>query len=71
MLAGYVGQAFASKVIIEEPCSMLPEAPLHGTCSLLESCTPVAAASQHRGELGLGRVWLLLEKVEQRCFDFF
>jgi hypothetical protein len=64
MLAGYVSRALASKTITEEPRSMLPEAPLHGAGSLLESCTPAASASQHRGELGVGWVWLLLENIE-------
>jgi hypothetical protein len=29
----------------EDTCSLLPEAPLHGAGSLLESCTPAAAAA--------------------------
>jgi hypothetical protein len=71
MLAGYVHRALASKTITEEPRSMLPEAPLHGADSLLGSCTHAAAAFQHHGELGVGWVWLLIEIVEQRCYDFF
>jgi hypothetical protein len=54
MLEGYVSQALASKTIIEEPCFMPHEAPIQCADSLLESCTPAVAASQHRGELGVG-----------------
>jgi hypothetical protein len=55
-------RALASKTIIEEPRSLLPEALLHGASSLLESYIPTAATSQHRGDLSIGWVCLMLEK---------